>query len=241
VTWRPLGEVMAVALVHDGPETMRYISPELLASWGISFDTALTHALENLRRRSSEPLEMLAPGTCGSTWRDNYDTSRMLLDEVVRRCPVRGEPVVLLPHRDLLLITGSRDEEGLVLAAERALALLGLGHLGPRREPLQGLEDLEDRPLLLGLPLAKALHPCLAGVAGCCVSNTINKLANIWPLPGTDRDQEATTRTRSLFRSWRKSHQRAGNPRSFRPAWAVRSFGARLSPLCWSSQTQCRA
>lgn len=120
VTWRPLGEVMAVALVHDGPETMRYIDPEQLTRWGVSFDTAHADALENLRRRSSEPLEMLAPGTCASTWEDNYATSRLLLDEVVRRCPVRGEPVVLLPHRDLLLITGSKDEQGLILAAERA-------------------------------------------------------------------------------------------------------------------------
>jgi hypothetical protein len=120
VVWRPLGEVMALALVHDGPETMRYIDPEQLERWGVSFDTAHADALANLRRRSTEPLETLAPGTCASPWEDNYATSRLLLDEVVRRCPVRGEPVVLLPHRDLLLITGSKDEQGLVLIARRA-------------------------------------------------------------------------------------------------------------------------
>ncbi|HYO67291.1 MAG TPA: DUF1444 family protein, partial [Archangium sp.] len=124
VSWQPVGDVMAVAVVHDGPDTMRYIDPEQLARWGVSFDTARADALENLRRRSTEPLEQLAPGTCASAWRDNYDTSRLLLEELVRRCPVRGEPVVLLPHRDLLLITGSRDEQGLVLAAERAAQAL---------------------------------------------------------------------------------------------------------------------
>ncbi|HSP77274.1 MAG TPA: hypothetical protein VLQ93_02005, partial [Myxococcaceae bacterium] len=36
--WRPLGEVLAVSLVHDLPETMRYIGPSDLERWGISFD-----------------------------------------------------------------------------------------------------------------------------------------------------------------------------------------------------------
>jgi hypothetical protein len=45
----------------------------------------------------------------------------MLLDEVVRRCPVKGTPVVLVPHRDLLLITGSEDEDGLRQVATRSL------------------------------------------------------------------------------------------------------------------------
>jgi hypothetical protein len=120
VAWRPLGEVMAVALVHDAPDTMRYIGPEQLAQWGVTFDTAYAHALENLRRRSPEPLESLAPGTCRSTWDDNYAASRMLLEEVLRSCPVRGQPVVLLPNRDLLLVTGSQDEQGLLLIAEWA-------------------------------------------------------------------------------------------------------------------------
>lgn len=120
VTWRPLGDVMAVALVHDTPDAMQYIGPEQLERWGVGFDAAYTDALENLRRHSPEPLETLAPGTCRSTWKDNYAASRLLLDEVLRRCPVKGQPVVLIPNRDLLLITGTQDEKGLLLAAEWA-------------------------------------------------------------------------------------------------------------------------
>jgi hypothetical protein len=122
--WRPLGEVLALALVIDTPDAMKYLGPQELAQWGITFEEASAVALENLRRQSQEPLIPLAPGTCASSWRDSYANSRMLVDEVLRRCPVRGEPVVFVPHRDLLLITGSQDEEGLLRAAEIALNAL---------------------------------------------------------------------------------------------------------------------
>ncbi|MGZ3457292.1 MAG: hypothetical protein ACXU86_02185 [Archangium sp.] len=121
ISWKPLGDFLGVGLAFDGPDTLRYLGPDELARWGISFDQALGVALENLRQRSTEPLEQLAPGTCQSSWEDNYAASRLLLDEVVRRCEVKGAPVVLVPHRDLLLITGSEDEDGLHQVASKAL------------------------------------------------------------------------------------------------------------------------
>ncbi|MFY0581914.1 hypothetical protein ACN28S_53400 [Cystobacter fuscus] len=69
-----------------------------------------------------------SPPAPAGPWRDTYAASRLLLDEVVRRCPVRGEPVVLVPHRDLLLITGSDDEDGLSRVASMSLDAL----LAPR-------------------------------------------------------------------------------------------------------------
>ncbi|WP_224367868.1 hypothetical protein [Hyalangium versicolor] len=120
VEWRPLGEVLAVAIVLDTGDAMKYLGQEQFREWGITFDEALGVAMENLRSQSSEPLIPVAPGVCASGWRDSHDVSRMLLDEVVRRCKVRGDPVVFVPQRDLLLITGSEDEEGLLRAAELA-------------------------------------------------------------------------------------------------------------------------
>ncbi len=120
-SWRPLGDALAVALVQDTPEAMRYLGEKDFTQWGVTFEEATAQALENLRRQSREALIPLAPGTCVSPWRDSYATSRMLLEEVLRGCPVRGEPVALVPHRDLLILTGSRDEEGLARAAELAL------------------------------------------------------------------------------------------------------------------------
>jgi hypothetical protein len=122
--WRPLGEVFAVALVHDAPDTMQYLGPDQLSQWGVSTDKAFADAMDNLRRQSQEPLVTLAPGLCTATWEDSYASSRVLLEEVIRRCKVRGEPVVLLPNRDVLLLTGSEDEQGLLEAAQRAQAAL---------------------------------------------------------------------------------------------------------------------
>ncbi|HYO60062.1 hypothetical protein [Archangium sp.] len=121
IAWKPLSGFLGVGLAFDGPDTLRYLGPDELARWGVSFDQALGMAMENLRPRSTEPLEQLAPGTCESPWEDNYAASRLLLEEVVRRCQVKGTPVVLVPHRDLLLITGSEDEDGLHQVATRAL------------------------------------------------------------------------------------------------------------------------
>ncbi|HYH99607.1 hypothetical protein [Hyalangium sp.] len=118
--WRPLGEVLAVAIVLDTPDAMKYLGQQHFQEWGVTFDEALGAAMENLRSQSSEPLIPVAPGVCASAWRDSYAASRMLLDEVLRRCKVRGDPVVFVPHRDLLLITGSEDEDGLLRAAEIA-------------------------------------------------------------------------------------------------------------------------
>ncbi|ATB29149.1 hypothetical protein [Melittangium boletus] len=121
VSFKVLGGFLAVGLALDGSDTLRYLGPEELGRWGVSFSQALSVAEENLRQRSADPLEPLAPGTCQSSWDDTHAASRLILEEVIRRCPVKGTPVVLAPHRDLLLITGSEDEDGLRRVGELAL------------------------------------------------------------------------------------------------------------------------
>lgn len=116
--WRALGEVLSVAVVLDTADAMKYLGQDQFKEWGITFDEALGVAMENLRSQSSEPLIPVSPGVCAAGWRDSYGASRLLLDEVLRRCKVRGDPVVFAPERDLLLITGAEDEDGLVRAAE---------------------------------------------------------------------------------------------------------------------------
>ncbi|WP_164017867.1 DUF1444 family protein [Pyxidicoccus trucidator] len=120
VSWRPLGDTLAVALVQDTADAMRYVPPEDLKRWDTSFDQAYADALANLRRRGVEPLTPLAQGACVLSTNDSYGASRLLLEEVVRRCEVRGELVVLVPNRDTLFITGSREEEGLLAVADVA-------------------------------------------------------------------------------------------------------------------------
>jgi hypothetical protein len=111
--FQPVSEHFALALAYDLPEVMQLLPAAQLREWNVSFDEALTVALTNLRERSREPFEAVAPGTWRSPWRDNYDASRLVLPDLIRGLPVQGEPIVIVPHRDVLLVTGSEDEAGL--------------------------------------------------------------------------------------------------------------------------------
>ncbi|HTN75684.1 MAG TPA: DUF1444 family protein, partial [Pirellulaceae bacterium] len=44
---------------------------------------------------------------------DSYDASRILLTEFIRSLEVQGDLIAMTPARDLLLVTGSDDDEGL--------------------------------------------------------------------------------------------------------------------------------
>jgi uncharacterized protein YtpQ (UPF0354 family) len=120
VSWRPVGEVLAEALVQDTPNAMRYVSREDLARWGVSYEQARADAMDNLRRLPAVPLLTLTLGACVFTTDDSYAASRLLLEDVVRGCEVRGDPVVLVPNRDVMFITGSEDATGLLSVAEEA-------------------------------------------------------------------------------------------------------------------------
>ncbi|RKH64388.1 DUF1444 family protein [Corallococcus aberystwythensis] len=121
VSWRPVGEVLAEALVQDTPDAMRYVPVEELTRWGITYEQARADAMANLRRMDTVPLRQLTLGACALFTNDSYAASRLLLEDVVRGCEVKGEPVVVVPNRDTLLITGSEDATGLLTVAEAAL------------------------------------------------------------------------------------------------------------------------
>jgi hypothetical protein len=91
-----------------------------LDDWGATFEEAFPVALENLRQLSGHALERAGPGVWASPWRDNYDASRVLLPELLRRAEVEGDPVVMVPNRNTLLLAGSRDAAGLARLAELA-------------------------------------------------------------------------------------------------------------------------
>lgn len=116
----------AVDLVYDWPESIQGIQKSDLDRWGVTFEKALELSLENLKAKSSEKFSR-APGKPGvyvSPWKDYYDAARLLLPEKIAGLDVKGDPVVILPNRDRLMVTGSEDEEGLGALAELAAAAL---------------------------------------------------------------------------------------------------------------------
>jgi len=115
--YRPLAEHLAVGLAYDLPGAIVQIGQHNLNAWKVSFDDAMKAACDNMRGMSKEPLHQGVPGVWMSPYHDNHDASRLVLTEMVRECEVRGEPVALVPNRDIFMVTGSDDVVGLRAAA----------------------------------------------------------------------------------------------------------------------------
>jgi hypothetical protein len=124
VVYEPLNEELALEIVYDLPTAVMSLAPDRLEAWGLSLDEAVRTARANLRERTPGTFEELEPGVFISPWQDTYDSSRLVLVELITRLDVRGDPVALLPHRDHLFLTGSDDERGLGRAADLAAPLL---------------------------------------------------------------------------------------------------------------------
>lgn len=116
----PLAGHLAVCLVYDLPESLMQIQQQHLDAWGVSFDDALEQATGNLIGISNHRFDAVAPGVWRSPWKDNLDASRLVLTDLLRAHEVEGDPVVLVPNRDTLLLTGSDDEAGLSHVVELA-------------------------------------------------------------------------------------------------------------------------
>ena len=108
------------SLVYDLPNSMSQVQGHQLTAWGVGFDEAMAVALDNLGQISGQGLGPIAPGVWRSPWRDNYDASRLLLNGLIEGHEVEGDPVVMVPNRDTLLLTGSADEAGLAVMASAA-------------------------------------------------------------------------------------------------------------------------
>ncbi len=122
--YRVIADHFGAGLVYDLPHAMSQVNGRQLARWQVDFDDAMDVAIDNLRRISEKGLAQIAPGVWMSTWRDNYDPSRLLLADMINAHDVDGEPVAMVPNRDTLLLTGSQDEAGLeimAIAAEKAI------------------------------------------------------------------------------------------------------------------------
>jgi hypothetical protein len=113
-----VGENLAIAVAIDHKTSISTLGSSALAHWKTGFDQVMDVARENLRKASAKPFANVAPGVCASTWDDDYDGSRILLPEVLARCQVKGELVVAIPNRSLLLVTGADDPRALAVFAD---------------------------------------------------------------------------------------------------------------------------
>jgi hypothetical protein len=124
--FRPLAGTLAVSLVLDLPNQDLDLGAAELQAWNADFDGLLQTARQNLLARGGEQkFHAVGAGRYRSAWRDGLDGSRILLPAMLRRLPLRGDPVVVLPTRDTLVVVGSEDPESLHWVLEDALRSLG--------------------------------------------------------------------------------------------------------------------
>jgi hypothetical protein len=105
---------LVTGLAYDTEHTMSFVNQVSLGKWHIGFTEAMNVARDNLRGRT-DPNRMVqhAPGLFVGQWDDSYETSRMLLTDMIYRLPLYGDPVVSVPSRNQLWVTGSRNAGGI--------------------------------------------------------------------------------------------------------------------------------
>ncbi|SKC69770.1 DUF1444 family protein [Paraburkholderia hospita] len=121
IAFRPLCENLEIGLAYDGEFNIMRLTDAKLAEWNVTFDDAYDIAVDNLRAESAKPFLALKDGVFASQFGDHYDASRLLLTDLLHRQPISGAPVVMVPNRTVLLLTGDRNEAGLQLMLNIAM------------------------------------------------------------------------------------------------------------------------
>lgn len=116
-----LGPDLQAVLVLDTPDSCMYLQAKQLKDWGVPAAEAVRVARDNLWARSQESFQEVTPGLYVSPWQDAHDSCRLVLGRLLEGLPVRGERLVVSPHRDLVLVGGSEDEALLFQALDGQL------------------------------------------------------------------------------------------------------------------------
>ena len=106
---QPFSTDTAIMLAYDTEHAMMTLTGSMLADWGVSFATALAAASDNLRDATVASFEQVAPGLFIGTWNDSYETSRLLFPDLAYQLGVGGEPVLMIPTRNRLMVASAND------------------------------------------------------------------------------------------------------------------------------------
>lgn len=118
--YEPLNDDLIVLYAFDSENSIRFASREDVESTGLAGRALRTRAIDNLmaylpgvQREGDDSLSLLVAD-------GNYEASLLLVDEIWSRDVFRvaGDIVVFVPTRDVVLVTGSEDAEGLARARQ---------------------------------------------------------------------------------------------------------------------------
>jgi hypothetical protein len=151
---------LVMGMGYDLPHCFHLVNAKSFCEWGVERAEALRIAGDNLRERTDPKLLVEeSPGVYAGRWGDSHESSRMVLTDFFHRLPLHGDPVVSIPTRNELRVTGSENVNGLWSMIERAEKT----HFGPH--PLSPhLFRLEDRRWVRFVPELTDLREKLAGI-----------------------------------------------------------------------------
>lgn len=108
-----LGDDVVTVIAVDDADSMCIVTAAQLDTWGVSFDEALDAALDNLRAIPGGGFVRDPDGVMVGDWNDAYDSSRLLLPDLVHRAGI-GDPVAMIPTRDSILLAPAGDRRALL-------------------------------------------------------------------------------------------------------------------------------
>jgi hypothetical protein len=118
-----VGSHLSASVAYDLPEQIASVNRERLETWGISYYEALEIARENLEQEQFA-FAQIGQGCYVSSNGDSYDSSRLLLPNLIERFEVDGDLIAMVPNRDNLLVAGSDDEQSLKIMLDLATKAL---------------------------------------------------------------------------------------------------------------------
>jgi hypothetical protein len=118
IAWAPVCGELAAIVNHDRPDTLRPLTRRVFEGGTFSFDEAMTQTIANLRAKVPAPdfqRPFDVPGLFFCNNLEDFQSSLLLLTPGVdfRFPTLRGDPVVLVPSRNQLFVTGSENPLGL--------------------------------------------------------------------------------------------------------------------------------
>jgi hypothetical protein len=120
-----LGDHAAIGITLADPGVI--VGKRWLATWNLSPAQALAVATANLRQDHIQ-FTQVEPGVWSTPDDDSLGASRILLVDEIKKLPLKGGAVAMIPNRGTLLLAGAKDAKGLAAMATRADDLEGSAH-----------------------------------------------------------------------------------------------------------------
>lgn len=124
IPYNTIAEHFAQGLCHDQPQIVTQVTNRMCRDWQTSIADLLPRAIENLSKLTPKPFHSPTAGVYISQYSDTHDASRILLIDRIRECNLMGRPIVMIPNRNTLIISGESNPVGLAImlnASEVAL------------------------------------------------------------------------------------------------------------------------